>query len=60
MKSILFLLLDLPNVHCRPILLAIKIHSYNLATFLAPITEPLTKNYFTVKNNFELSKEICE
>ena len=42
----------------RPILSAIKTPSYNLAKF--PLLEPITKNNFTVKNSFELSKEICE
>ena len=44
----------------RPILSAIKIPSYNLGKFLVPFIEHITKNNFTVKNNFEFSKEICE
>ena len=44
----------------RPILSAIKTPSYNLAKFLVPLIEPITKNNFTVKNSFEFSKEICE
>ena len=44
----------------RPILLAIKTLSYNLAKFLVPLIEPITKNNFTLKNSFEFSKEICE
>ena len=44
----------------RPILSAIKTSSYNLAKYLAPLIEPITKNIFTVKNSFEFSKEICE
>ena len=44
----------------RPILSAIKTPSYNLAKFLFPLLEPITKNNFTVKNSFELSKEIYE
>ena len=38
----------------------IKTPSYNLAKFLVPLIEPVTKNNFTVKNSFEFSKEICE
>ena len=38
-----------------------QIHvSYNLAKFLIPLIEPITKNSFTVKNSFEFSKEICK
>ena len=44
----------------RPILSAIKTLSYNLAKFLVPLIEPITKNNFMVKNNFEFSKELCE
>ena len=43
-----------------PILLAIKTPSYNLAKYLLPLIEPITKNNFTFKNSFEFSKEICE
>ena len=43
----------------RPILLVIKTTSYNLAKFLVPLIEPITKNDFTVKSSFEFSKEIC-
>ena len=39
------------------ILLAIKTPFYNLAKCLVPLFEPITKNKFTVKNRFELSKE---
>ena len=39
---------------------AIKTPSYNLAKFLVPLIEPITKNTFTVKNSFEFSKEICQ
>ena len=45
---------------CPPILSAIKSPSYNLAKFLVPLIEPITKNNFTVKNSFEFSKEICK
>ena len=44
----------------RPTLLAIKTPFYNLAEFLVPLNDPITKNNFTVKNSFEFSKEICE
>ena len=44
----------------RLILSAIKTPYYNLAKFLVPLIEPITKNNFTVKNSFEFSKEICE
>ena len=44
----------------RPILSAIKTPSYNLAKFLVPLIEPITKNNFAVKNSFEFSKEKCE
>ena len=39
---------------------AIKTPSNNLAKFLVPVIEPITKNNFTAKNRFEFSKEICE
>ena len=44
----------------RPILSAVKTPSYNLAEFLVPLIEPITKNNFTDKNSFEFCKEICE
>ena len=44
----------------RRISSAIKTPSYNLAKFLVPLIEPITKNNFSVKNSFEFSKEICE
>ena len=40
-----------------PILSAIKTPSYNLAKFLVPLIEPITKNNLTVKNSFEFSKK---
>ena len=43
----------------RPILSAIKT-PYNLAKFLVPLIEPITKNNFAVKNSFEFSKEKYE
>ena len=33
---------------------------YNLAKFLVPILNPLTKNEYTVKDSFQLAEEICE
>ena len=43
----------------RPILSAIKTSSYNLAKFLVPLIQHITKNNFTVKDSFEFSKKIC-
>ena len=44
----------------RLILSAIKTPCYNLAKFLVPLIEPVTKENFRVKDSFEFSKEICE
>ena len=44
----------------RTILSAIKSPYYKLAKFLVPLIESITKYNFTVENNFEFSKEICE
>ena len=44
----------------RPILLALQTPTYNLAKFLVPILDPLTKNEYTVKNSFHFAEEICE
>ena len=43
----------------RPILSAIKTLCYNLAKSLLPLIELITKNNFTVKKNFQFSKEMC-
>ena len=39
-----------------PILSAIGTPTYNLANFLIPILEPLTKNHFVIKDSFLLWK----
>ena len=44
----------------RPILSAFQTSTYNLAKFLAPILNPLTKNEYTVKDSFQFAEEICE
>ena len=48
---------------CRPfrlILSALQTPTYNLAKFLVPILNPLTKNEYTVKDSFQFAEEICE
>ena len=40
----------------KPILSAIRTPSYNLAKYLVPRIEPVTKNNFMVKNSFEFSE----
>ena len=42
------------------ILLALQTLTYNLAKFLVPILNPLTKNEYTVKDSFQVAEEICE
>ena len=42
------------------ILLALQTPTYNLAKFLVPILNPLTKNEYTVKDSFQFAEEICE
>ena len=44
----------------RPILLALQTPTYTLATFLVPILNPLTKNEYTVKDQFQFAEEIRE
>ena len=44
----------------RPILSAFQTPTYNLAKFLVPILNPLTKNEYTVKDSFQFAEEICE
>ena len=44
----------------RPILSALQTPTYNLAKFLVPILDPLTKNEYTVKDSFHFAEEICE
>ena len=40
--------------------MALQTPTYNLATFLVPILNPLTKNEYTVKDSFQFAEEICE
>ena len=40
--------------------MALQTPTYNLAKFLVPILDPLTKNEYTVKNSFHFAEEICE
>ena len=42
----------------RPILLALQTLPYNLAKFLVPILDSLTKNEYTVKDLFHFAEEI--
>ena len=44
----------------RPILSTLKTPTYYLANYLAPISNPLTKNEYTVKDSFQFAEEICE
>ena len=43
-----------------PTLSALQTLTYNLAKFLVPILNPLTKNEYTVKDSFQFAEEICE
>ena len=44
----------------RPILSALQTPTYNLAKFLFPILDLLTKNEYTVKDSFHFAEDICE
>ena len=44
----------------KPILSALQTPTYNLAKFLVPILDPLTKNEYTVKDSFHFAEDICE
>ena len=44
----------------RPILSALQTPTYNLAKFLVPILNPLTKNEYTVKDSVQFAAEICK
>ena len=44
----------------RPIRSALQSPSYNLAKFLVPLLDPLTKNEYTVKDSFHFAEDICE
>ena len=59
------ILYGLPKTHKKekptpvhPILAALGTYNYELAKFLVPILDPLTRNEFTVKNSFEFVSEI--
>ena len=59
-SSNLGIMYGLPKIHkpetpLRPILSAINTHSYNIAKFLVPLLEPLTRNQYTVKNSYSFS-----
>ena len=43
-----------------PFCSAIKTPTSNIAKHLVPILEPITTNKFTIKNSFELAKEVIE
>ena len=43
-----------------PTLSALQTPTYNLAKFLLPILDPLTKEEYTVKYQFHIAEEICE
>ena len=42
------------------ILSALQTSTYNLARFLVPILNPLTRNEYRVKDSFQFVEEICE
>ena len=44
----------------RPILSALQTLPYNLAKFLVPILDSLTKNEYLVKDSFHFAEETCE
>ena len=44
----------------RPILSALQTPTYNLAKFLVPLLNLLTKNEYTVKDSFQFAEGICE
>ena len=44
----------------QPILSPLQTPTYNLAKFLVPILDPLTKNEYTVKDSVHFAEEICE
>ena len=46
--------------HFRPILSAIQTPSYKIAKNLVLILEPIATNKFTIKNSFELAKEVIK
>ena len=63
--SQLGILYGLPKVHkknfpLRPILSACNTSAYNIAKYLVPIINPITKNEYTAISSFDFAKEICE
>ena len=42
------------------ILSPLQTRTYNLAKFLVPVLDPLTKNEYTVKYSFHFAEEICQ
>ena len=42
------------------ILSPLQTRTYNLAKFLVPVLDPLTKNEYTVKDTFHFAEKICE
>ena len=44
----------------RPILSTLQTPTYNLAKFLVPILDPLTKNEYTVKESIDFAEGFCE
>ena len=44
----------------RSVSSALQTPTYNLAKFLVPLLNPLTKNGYTVKDSFQFAEEICE
>ena len=60
------ILYGLPKTHkrgkltFRPILCALGTVNYNVAKFLVPLLEPLTKNDHTVKNSFDFVDDISK
>ena len=43
-----------------PILSALQTPTYNLAKFLVPILNSLTRNGYTVKDSFHFAEEVCD
>ena len=63
--SQLGVLYGLPKVHkdgcpIRPSLSACNTPAYNIAKFLVPIINPITKNSYTVHDSFSFARELCQ
>ena len=57
-------LYGLPKIHkvgnpLRPIISSIGTFSYQLAKFLVPIIDPLTRNEYTIENSTKFVNELC-